>query len=288
MRRGGGLDPVAPPSRTAPMPPHSLPRRELLRLGAGLLARLASACGMGRVSEEPAADPITARRLHSNGRFLARPSTAAPFESEAGGLLRLGLSGSDRDGVLYLPPGLGVERAAPLLLVLHGATGSGRQAIRRLERLAEQRGVVLLAPDSRAYTWDIVLGRFGPDVEFLDRALARAFALRKVDPARVAIGGFSDGASYALTLGLANGDLFSRVVAFSPGFVAEVARRGSPRLFVSHGTHDEILPIESCGRRIVNDVRRLGYDVRFLEFDGGHAVPAEVAETAMDWLLTPA
>jgi predicted esterase len=78
------------------------------------------------------------------------------------------------------------------------------------------------------------------------------------------------------------------VVAFSPGFVADVDRRGSPRLFVSHGTRDEILPIETCGRRIVNDARRLGYDVRFVEFDGGHGVPAEVAETAMDWLLMPA
>jgi phospholipase/carboxylesterase len=244
---------------------------------------------MGRVSDEPAADPAPARLLHSTGRFLARPTTTAgPPERGAGGLIRLGLSESDRDGVLYLPSGPRMEQPAPLLLVLHGATGSGRQAIRRLERLAEDRGVILLAPDSRAYTWDIVLGGFGPDVEFVDRALARAFSLRPVDPTCVAIGGFSDGASYALSLGLANGDLFSRVVAFSPGFVADVDRRGSPRLFLSHGTRDEILPIETCGRRIANDVRRLGYEVRFVEFDGGHGVPAEVAETAMDWLLMPA
>jgi phospholipase/carboxylesterase len=190
--------------------------------------------------------------------------------------------------VIYLPSGTCAARQAALLLVLHGATGSGRHAIHRLERLAQERGVILLAPDSRAYTWDIVAGGFGPDVEFVDRALARAFTLRPVDPTRVAIGGFSDGASYALSLGLANGDLFSRVVAFSPGFVAEVEPRGSPRLFVSHGTRDEILPIETCGRRIVNDARRMGYDVRFVEFDGGHEVPAEVAETAMDWLRMPA
>ena len=95
-------------------------------------------------------------------------------------------------------------------------------------------------------------------------------------------------ASYALTLGLANGDLFSRVVAFSPGFVADVVRRGSPRFFVSHGTRDTILPIETCGRRIAREFRGLGYGVRFLEFDGGHAVPPDVAEAAMDWLVKPA
>jgi phospholipase/carboxylesterase len=243
---------------------------------------------MGRLSDEPAADPAATRLLHSTGRILARPTSAGPVDREPSGLVRLGLSDSDRDGVLYLPSGPRDGRPAPLLLVLHGATGSGRQAIRRLERLAEDRGVILLAPDSRAYTWDIVVAGFGPDIEFVDRALARAFALCRVDPARVSIGGFSDGASYALSLGLANGDLFSRVVAFSPGFVADVERRGSPHLFVSHGTHDDILPIETCGRRIVNDARRLGYDVRFVEFDGGHGVPAEIAETAMDWLLMPA
>jgi phospholipase/carboxylesterase len=271
------------------MPSPSLPRREWLRLtGAGLVAGLASACGMGRVSDEPAADPAATRLLHSNGRFVARPSTTGLRDPESLGVVRLGLSESERDGVLYLPSGRQRDRPAPLLLVLHGATGTGRQAIRRLQPLAEARGVILLAPDSRAYTWDVVLGGFGPDVEFVDRALGRAFALSRVDPARVAIGGFSDGASYALTLGLANGDLFSRVVAFSPGFVAEVARRGSPRLFVSHGTRDEVLPIETCGRRIANEARRQGYDVRFLEFEGGHAVPPEVAEAAMDWLLMPA
>ena len=271
------------------MPSHPLPRRELLRLaGAGVVAAVASACGMGRLGDEPVADPAAVRLLHSGGRILARPATADPPDRGAGGLVRLGLSRSERDGVLYLPSGPRAERPAPLLIVLHGATGNGRQAIRRLQRLAEERGLILLAPDSRAYTWDIVLGGFGPDVEFVDRALARAFSLRPVDPARVAIGGFSDGASYALSLGLANGDLFSRVVAFSPGFVVDVERRGSPRLFVSHGTRDEILPIDTCGRRIANDARRLGYDVRFAEFDGGHEVPSEVAQTAMDWLLMPA
>jgi phospholipase/carboxylesterase len=271
------------------MEPQRIPRRELFRLaGAGLLSGLASACRMGRMSDELTADPAAARLLHASGRLLARPSTAPPPAGGSHGLIPLGLGGPERDGVIYLPAGRRGEDGAPLLLVLHGATGSGRRAIRRLELLAEERGVVLLAPDSRAYTWDIVLGRFGPDVEFVDRALARAFSRRRVDPARVAIGGFSDGASYALSLGLANGDLFSRVIAFSPGFVAEVNPRGSPRLFVSHGSRDEILPIERCGRRIVNETRRLGYDVRFVEFDGGHEVPADVAETAMDWLLTPA
>jgi hypothetical protein len=56
-----------------------------------------------------------------------------------------------------------------------------------------------------------------------------------VDPTRLAVGGFSDGTSYALSLGLTNGDLFSHVLAFSPGFAVPARRRGRPRLFLSHG-----------------------------------------------------
>ena len=270
------------------MLPSSLPRRELLRLfGAGLLAGFGSAC-VGRVNDEPATDPATLRHLHATGRFAARPLSGASHRELPAGLVPLGLSDSERDGVLYRPAGLRADRPAPLLLLLHGATGSGRHVIRGLQEVADARGVLLLAPDSRAYTWDIVLGGFGPDIAFVDRALRAAFQQQSVAPNRVAVGGFSDGASYALTLGLANGDLFSRVAAFSPGFVGDVVRRGSPRFFVSHGTRDTILPIETCGRRIARELLGLGYAVRYVEFDGGHAVTPEVAKAAMDWLVKPA
>jgi predicted esterase len=40
--------------------------------------------------------------------------------------------------------------------------------------------------------------------------------------------GFSDGASYALSLGLANGDLFTHVLGFSPGFMRVPRHVGRP------------------------------------------------------------
>ena len=106
----------------------------------------------------------------------------------------------------------------------------------------------MLAPDSRGTTWDAIREGFGDDVAFLNRALEHVFSRLAVDPARVAIGGFSDGASYAISLGLANGDLFPRIAAFSPGFIVGAAPHGHPRVFVSHGTSDQILPINRCSR----------------------------------------
>jgi phospholipase/carboxylesterase len=108
-----------------------------------------------------------------------------------------------------------------------------------------------------------------------------------VDPARIAIGGFSDGATYALSLGLLNGDLFRRIAAFSPGFVVSGTPHGTPRIFISHGNADPILPIDRCSRRIVADLRKRGYDVTFREFAGGHEIPADIARAGLSWVAKP-
>jgi phospholipase/carboxylesterase len=190
-------------------------------------------------------------------------------------------SGRGRDGLVYVPPGHRADRPAPLLLMLHGAGGEARQAMAMAIPAAEAGGVLLAAPDSRGRTWDVILGGYGPDVLLIDRVLADLFAGHAVDPDRVAIGGFSDGASYALSLGLANGDLFARVLAFSPGFVAPAPPRGAPRIFVSHGTRDDVLPIGRTSRRLVPALRRAGREVDYREFDGGHVVPPEIAAEAI-------
>lgn len=159
----------------------------------------------------------------------------------------------------------------------------------------------VLAPDSRGHTWDVIQARqftlvdaitgqrhasaFGPDVMFLDRALERVFRTVAVDPMHIAVGGFSDGATYALSLGLMNGDLFRRIVAFSPGFVVDGAPRGRPEIFVSHGLTDEILPIDDCSRRFVPDLRKRGDAIALREFDGGHEVPAAIAREGLAWAL---
>lgn len=145
--------------------------------------------------------------------------------------------------------------------------------------------MILVIPESRGRTWDRVNGSYGPDVAFIDRALARVFERCQVDRSRLALGGFSDGASYALSLGLANGDLFSHVVAFSPGFALTRRAAVGPKVFISHGVFDSVLPVELSRDGVVPQLRGQGYDVRYEEFEGGHEVPAAVSNSALDWLL---
>jgi len=213
-----------------------------------------------------------------SGRLRARPGPAS--DTLAPGLGVLGLQ-AGRDGLVFVPEGHTPGEPVPLVVLFHGAGGSGRGILQRFQPLLPELALAVLAPDSRGSTWDVRQGGFGDDVAFIDRALERFFTKVTVDPARIIAAGFSDGASYALSLGLTNGDLFTRIVAFSPGFMAPGKRVGRPPIFVSHGTGDDILPIDVTSRRLVPQLRRLGYAVDYREFDGGHTVKPELALEAL-------
>ena len=219
------------------------------------------------------------------GRLTARPGK--PTRPCASGVQRLGLDG-ERDAYLFVPRSA-ADKPLPLLVLLHGAGGSPSRILERIRSAADTFGVVLLAPASRDATWDGIRGSPGPDVEFLNEALQSAFDRCAVDGSRLGIAGFSDGASYALTLGLINGDFFTGVIAFSPCVLSrEIVARGRPRIFLSHGRLDTILPIADCGRPLASFLRDRGYPVQFKEFDGRHEVPPEIATEAFQWFAADA
>ena len=268
------------------IPPH-LTRRDLLQLGvAGTIFPFAvsqlSSClkqNLLTMNSKQADSSAT------EGRLLSRPTR--PTATATPGLHPLGLDGQ-RDGFIYVPKTYRAEQPAPLVLMLHGAGGDSEGALNIVRHLADPFQTILLAVDSRQQTWDVIRRGYGPDIAFIDRALAQTFSRYAIASNRVAIAGFSDGASYALSVGITNGDLFSHVIAFSPGFMAPAGQEGKPQLFISHGKGDTVLPIERCSRRIVPQLQRASYDVQYHEFNGPHTVPSAIAQQAMEWFTQTA
>lgn len=228
--------------------------------------------GSRRAGRVAPASPV---RLTWRGAPVA-PATLSPGEHDLG-------VGEDRDGRIYVPRGL--RGPAPLLVMLHGAGGDASKSMPRVVDLAAQMRFVVLAPDSRDGTWDAIGGEFGPDVRFLDHALHTVSRKVRIDPKRVALAGFSDGASYALSLGRPNGDLFNALIALSPGFVVEAPAVGQPPVFIVHGVGDRVLPIDATSRQLVPQLREQGYDVTYSEFDGGHALRPAQMRRAVEWWL---
>jgi enterochelin esterase-like enzyme len=207
-------------------------------------AGAAEACGGGSSTPASPSPAVT-------GRLSARPQ--AQRTTLPAGAFQLGRDVGRDDGIIYVPHGVDPAQALPFAVMMHGSGGTSLRMEFTLP-LAEEYRVVLLLPNSRHLVWDAVAGSFGAD------------------------------ATYALALGLLNGDLFTRIVAFSPGFLKPVDRHGRPRVFVSHGTRDTVLSINVGSRAIVRQLTEEGSEVTYREFDGGHEVPDAVAREAFAWL----
>jgi phospholipase/carboxylesterase len=232
-------------------------------------------CGPGTVAPTDAGDAADGFRID------VRPRTGggrcAPGEH------RLDLGGG-RFG--YLRVNRGARGPRPLLLALHGAGSGARGGLYAFRGGWDTPGLVLVAPAARGTTWSALRGA-DADLETVERGLRYAFARCRIDPARVGVGGFSDGATYALALGLANGRLFRSVIALSAGGVLGDDFRGKPRVFVAHGTRDNVLPVSQTSDVIVRELREAGYRVTYVRFDAGHEVLDGVTRRAVRWFVRP-
>jgi len=146
----------------------------------------------------------------------------------------LGIS-AERDAVLFVPGGLDEHTPVPLFVMFHGAGGFPEKVLPFIEEHAERDKFLILAPHSMYPTWDIVVGGSGPDLERLQEALTEVTSRYRIDRDHLAFAGFSDGASYALSIGVTNGDIAShgRIlrrlhVDFHAGRRAEGVHRARP------------------------------------------------------------
>src|SRR5581483_2861162 len=169
--------------------------------------------------------------------FLQSPQPqmpGPPGEPTPGRTRRLGVG--ERDGLLYVPKGYKAGEPMPLLVLLHGA-GNTSLSTQYAYPHADDFGFIVLSPDSRdERTWDAILGVWGPDLEFIGEAMKYAKRQCAVADSHIGLGGFSDGGSYALSMGIGNGDVFTKILGMSPGVMQPAAVRGKPKIWVSHGT----------------------------------------------------
>ncbi len=228
------------------------------------------------------------RDEYSTGRLTAKPDGNPVNATMPTGIQSLQLS-SKKENFIYIPQQYNSDTPASLAVMLHGSGGVAEHGLYLINQYADADNIIVFAPASQDYTWDVIAGEyFGMDVIFLDHALQTIFDRYAIDASQIAIGGFSDGASYALCLGLINGDLFNSIIAFSPGFFYATKEHGRPEVFISHGVHDRVLPIDSCSRRIVPRLNNKGLAVSYHEFNGEHEIPADIRKEAVEWFARKA
>jgi predicted esterase len=239
-----------------------------------------------------AGTPVAA--LAAGPELSAKPPATAPANPEK----RNGVLSLAGAAYAYLPKGL-TGAPVPLLVAFYGAGGQAADVLESFRADADRDGFILLIPTSKAPTWDMIedlksrLGaemnvtpRYGKDIKAIDEALADAFTKLAVDPARIGVIGFSDGATYALSVGTANPQLFHTVIAFSPGPAFLGKFDPTQRVFISHGDDDQVLSYSNT-RGNVARLRVKKVPVTFESFHGGHEVPKDLHAKAIALFVTP-
>src|SRR4029453_19151369 len=180
---------------------------------------------------------------------ITLPAAARAQDKVPYGQSRLGLSDDIRDGTLYIPQSYKPGTPMPLLIMLHGFSGWGDNQ-RSLFALADELGFIVVLPESPDITWGKEAPGFDKEGRYIGAACRHVGSLVNIDFDRVALGGQSDGAGYALTMGLAYGDTFNHLIVLAGGGLIEpIRRKGMPKIFIAHGVKDSTMAIDGRGRK---------------------------------------
>ena len=193
---------------------------------------------------------------------------------------------------LYAPETCDGVTPAPLVVALHGGSGHGRDFLWAWLREARSRGILLLSPTAQDRTWSIMGGE-DVDAPRLRRAVEEVAATYPVDRARVLLTGMSDGATYALLAGLAEGSPFTHLApacgVLHPHLLAEggIRRaRGRP-IYLVHGALDWMFPVPTA-RTARQALEAAGARLVYREVeDLSHTYPRDENPRVLDWLASP-
>ena len=176
----------------------------------------------------------------------------------------------------------------PLLMFFHGYGQSGKVVMGNAElmRLADEEGVLVIAPDGREKRWSHqgapLRERLRDDDAFVRAVLADASRRWPVDPARVWASGFSIGGSMTWHQACYQGELFTAFLPVAGAFWRphpETCPSDPVNMMHVHGTGDTVVPLQG---RPIREVYHQGDVLEGMAFwrkrNGCPAEPAEVTE----------
>ena len=205
---------------------------------------------------------------------------------------------------LVREPAQATSSRPPLLLLLHGV-GSHESDLMSLAPYLDGRFLVIsarapLTLGPGAFGWYRV--QFTPDGPTNDPAesargwqaaadfIGEAVAAYDLDPSRVYLMGFSQGAIMSLSVALTQPEVVAGAVIMSGRLLPEAAAQAAPpeRLagkpfLVVHGTYDTVLPI-AMGREIRDTLARLPVALTYREYPMGHQISQESLSDITAWL----
>jgi polyhydroxybutyrate depolymerase len=209
----------------------------MLRRAVALIGAILMVAGCSPAGDEPPSGFVTGNSIH-----------------------HLNVGGRDRSYRLYQPAGL--PASAPLVVMLHGITGSAAQAESSYgwNELADSQHFVVAYPDGVNRAWNVNGGgccgqpqREGvDDVAFIGAAVADIVRNVSINASRIYATGMSNGGIMSYTLACNTG-IFAAIGAVA-GTQLDSCRSPHPASVMEiHGTSDELVPYRGGqGASIIN------------------------------------
>lgn len=218
----------------------------------------------------------------AGGFWLWERSVLANVDGDIKGEIEV--DGQERTFWIHLPNHTQPERAAPLMIVMHGGGGSGAQVAgqTRMSEIADREGFIVVYPngtggilDNLLLTWNAgnccgsALENEVDDVAFLSAMIDYMIAEYNVDPARVYSTGLSNGAMMSYRIGC---ELSDKITAIAPvaGALNNTCAPTEPlSVLIMHGTDDQHVlyeggaPIKAVDRKHPRVDQSVAYAVDF-------------------------
>jgi phospholipase/carboxylesterase len=203
---------------------------------------------------------------------------------------------------VYLPEAATASQPAPLVVMVHGWAGD--ESVTWVFRQTSPPEAAIITPRAplqlpeKGFAWFRYQDEtdFVPDPEMLTEALQRLEqflsslpALYPIDPARLILMGFSQGAMMINALALTRPNLIKGVVSLAGGIpqTPELLQSSTPLdglpVFIAHGTRDETVPL-SAALQTRDIYSRLGATVTYREYDAAHKLSSQGVKDLKQWL----
>ncbi len=191
----------------------------------------------------------------------------------------------------------------PMIICLHGR-GADMRDLAGLAPAIDQRGYLYVCPNAPVtvsigpgYTgraWYEPGGNPSPAameqaLTALDGVVRDVFAEYRVPAGQAILLGFSQGGGMTYRYGMLRPETFAGLAILSgalrnaEALLPHLPATRDQRLFIAHGTHDPMLPVE-LSRDAVDFLEAQGYRPLYREYPMGHEINLEVLNDLVPWL----
>lgn len=228
-------------------------RRSGTTAAAGERPRPARAVRLGGAALALALCMLAAALAPPQARAGTTSATCSPVGRSGRFFVTLPVAGVQRSALVNVPPGADGTRRLPLMLVFHGAGGTGpaEENWLGLTRLGNREGFIAVYPTSHTKYWNVFgSGWHGEDdIQFIRSLLGNLDQQLCVDDQRVYAAGVSNGAGFVARLGCELSDRLTAIASVAGIYGVQPPCHPTRPLSVLeiHGTADRTVPYNGTG-----------------------------------------